>query len=248
MNIEWLGQACVRLTSESGTRIIFDPYRTGYHAPPDGVLSYQAIDETADVVVVTHEHPDHNNVGVVKGNPEIVRGDDLTQSGPRTVRGITFRSLPCYHDHSGGTILGNNNMVLFEMDRMKVCHTGDVGHVLSAEQIEEIGSLDVLFLCVGLLNPVGEPQYSTVNGERRQSAWGGYIVDADVANDVYAQLEPRVTIPIHFGNEKCSFHLVGVDEFLDGRNNVTRLEGSEVDIVHEGLPTESRIIVLHPSH
>jgi len=77
MKLKWLGQAAILITSDSGTKIIADPYKPGYDVIPGGTLSYGDIEESADIVIVTHKHPDHNNVAAVQGNPEIIRGTEI---------------------------------------------------------------------------------------------------------------------------------------------------------------------------
>lgn len=248
MKIKWLGHASVLITSDSGTKIITDPYEPGYHAPPGGTLAYGDIEESADIVVVTHEHPDHNNVAAVRGNPEIVRGAEIRGAGIVKVKGIEFKSVPCYHDGVGGELLGENNILCFEVDGMRICHSGDLGHRLSDEQVAELGDIDILLLCVGLLVPVGEPKFITNEaGQREEAGWSQYIINADAANELYDQLSPKVIIPIHYGNDKCSFKLVGVDEFLRGKKNVIRMDTSEMELKPEELPAETQIMVVQPA-
>ena len=160
MKFKWLGHASVLITTDSGMKILMDPYEPGAHTPPGGILYYKNIDETADIVVMSHDHPDHSYMVGIKGNPPIVRGSEMRETGrPQTAKGITFRTIPVYHDGADGSVLGPNNMVCFEVDGLKICHTGDIGHGLAKEQIAEIGDLDVMLLCVGLLQPVGKPVF-----------------------------------------------------------------------------------------
>lgn len=248
MKIKWIGHACVLITSESGTRIITDPYiRRPYSFVTRGALIYGDINESADIVVVTHEHPDHNNVAAVGGNPEIVRGSELRDTGTVKVKGIEFKCIPCYHDGVSGERLGENNVFCFEVDGLRICHTGDLGHPLSDEQIAELGDIDILLLCVGLLAPRGEPKYFVDDNGQRIQCWNQYIINADVANEHYDQLKPKVLMPIHFGSEKCTFNLVTVDEFLQGKKNVSRLDTSEVQFKKGELPADTRIILLKPA-
>ena len=248
MKIKWLGHASALITSDSGIRIITDPYKPGYDIMPGGTLSYGSIEESADIVVVTHEHPDHNNVAAVRGNPEIIRGAEIRGVTAVKSRGIEFKGIPCYHDNVEGKLLGENTIVCFEVDGIRICHSGDLGHQLSGEQIAELGRIDVLLLDVGLLLPAGEPKFITnESGQRQEAGWGQYIINADVANQVYDQLLPKVTIPIHYGNEKCSFNLAVVYEFLEGRKNVSMLNASELEFKQEKLPVNPQIVVLKPA-
>ena len=247
MKLKWLGHASVLITTDSGTRIITDPYiRRPYAITTRGALTYGDIKETADIVVVTHEHGDHSNVAAVRGNPEVVRGIEI---GANTVKakGIEFKVIPCHHDGGGGKILGENTLICFEVDGMRVCHTGDLGHRLDDKQLAESGEIDILLLCVGLLVPVGEPHFFVDSAGQRFPYWNQYIIDAEVANQLYDQLNPKVVIPIHFGNEKCTFNLVTVGEFLEGKKNVNRLDTSEVQFKQGELPAETEIIVLEPA-
>jgi len=209
MKIKWLGHACFLITSEAGTRIITDPYATKED------LSYGEINESADIVTVSHEHADHNNVAAVLGKPEVVRGS-------AKVKGIDFKGVASYHDKAGGSQRGKNTIFCFEVDGIRVCHLGDLGHLLSDEQIAELGMVDILLIPVG----------------------GYFTIDARVATQVCNQLKPRVIIPMHYRNDKCAFPITGVDDFLKEKENITRLEISERVFKSEELPVSTQIIVL----
>jgi L-ascorbate metabolism protein UlaG (beta-lactamase superfamily) len=214
MKIKWLGHASFLITSESGVRIVTDPYQTG------GELKYQAITEAADIVTVSHDHFDHNNVATVKGNPAVVRG-----AGTKECKGIKFRGVSSAHDEEGGKLRGENVMFCFDVNGVIVCHLGDLGHQLSDKQAQGIGAVDVLLVPVG----------------------GFYTIDARVATELCLKLKPRVVIPMHFKNERCAFPIAGVDEFLLGKKDVSRLDLSEVEVKQEELPLSTRIIVLKPA-
>jgi L-ascorbate metabolism protein UlaG (beta-lactamase superfamily) len=209
MKIKWLGHACFIITSETGMKIITDPY-----GPRDD-LSYGEITEAADIVTISHDHSDHNNMAGVKGNPEIVRGS-------AKIKGIEFKGIPSYHDDVEGSQRGKNTIFCFEVDGLRICHLGDLGHQLSDKQVAELGTI------VMLLIPVG----------------GYYTIDAKVATQVCSQIKPKVIIPMHFKTDKCAFPITGVDEFLKGKAGVNRLDASEVKFRQEELPTTTQIIVL----
>ena len=213
MKVKWLGHASFLITSDSGVKIITDPYVTSES------LNYGEINESADIVTVSHEHGDHNNVAAVKGNPEIVKGT-------AKVKGIEFKATPTYHDEAEGSQRGNNNIFCFEVDGVRVCHLGDLGHPLSDKQMAELGRVDVL------IAPVG----------------GNYTIDAGVATQIGNKLTPKVVIPMHFRNDRCaSFPVAGVDEFLKGKKGVKRLNTSEVEFKQGELPAGTQIIVLKPA-
>ena len=214
MKVKWLGHSCFLVTSKGGVRIVTDPYAVG------GGIDYSPIKETADVVVVTHGHDDHNNISAVQGKPEVVRGD-----GTKTAKGIQFKGIATYHDASQGTQRGPNTVFCFTVDDISLCHLGDLGHVLSPGQVNEIGAVDILFIPVG----------------------GFYTIDAVVASQVREQLKPRIAIPMHFKTPKCAYPIAGVEDFLKGKKGVRKVIGSEMEFEREDLPTATEIVLLQPA-
>jgi L-ascorbate metabolism protein UlaG (beta-lactamase superfamily) len=214
MRIKWLGHACFLITSKGGLRVITDPYAVG------GGINYSLITESADVVLVSHDHDDHNNVSAVQGKPEVVKG-----SGTKTAKGIPFKGVATSHDASQGSQRGPNTAFCFTIDDLKLCHLGDLGHVLSPLQVTEIGAVDVLFVPVG----------------------GFFTIEATVANQVCGQLKPKIAIPMHFKTPKCAYPIASVDGFLKGRKDVRKVAGSEVEFEREKLPTATEIVVLQPA-
>ena len=212
MKVRWLGHASFLITSDNGTRIITDPYIVG-----SGV-KYGEIKESADVVTVSHEHFDHNNVDSVGGNPQVVKGS-------AEAKGIKFEGVATYHDASGGSERGNNTIFCMDIDGVRLCHLGDLGHPLSGQQVADIGKVDVLLIPVG----------------------GFFTVDAKVASEVCDLLKPSVIIPMHFKNDKLDFPIAGVDDFLEGKANVRKTDSSEVEFKAGELPAETEIIVLKPT-
>ena len=214
MKIKYLGHAAFVITSNKGVKIITDPYETG----PG--LTYGEITESADIVTVSHGHHDHNNVAAVKGNPEVV-----SRAGRSMVKGIELKGIASYHDDAGGSLRGDNVIFCFEMDGVRVCHLGDLGHRLDDKQLKEIGSVDVLLIPVG----------------------GFYTIDAEVATEVCNQLKPRVIIPMHYKTEKGIPGIFGVEGFLSGKANVSRPDSSQAEFKPGELPATGQIIVLKPA-
>ncbi len=211
MKVKWLGHSSFIITSATGIKVITDPYATA------GDLSYGEIKESADIVTVSHNHHDHNNTAAVRGNPKVIREATAVE-----IMEVKLKGIPCHHDETGGNQRGDNIIFCFEVDGVGVCHLGDLGHRLSAQQIAELGKTDILLIPVG----------------------GLYTIDAKVATEVSNQLKPRVIIPMHYQNDKCGFPISGVDEFLQGKEEVSRLDTSEVEFKQGGLPASTRIVVL----
>jgi len=214
MRVKWLGHACFLITSRDGLRVITDPYAVG------GGINYFPIKETADVVLVSHGHDDHSNVSALKGKPEIINN-----AGIKTAKGIQFRGVATFHDEAQGRQRGSNTVFCFTIDDIKLCHLGDLGHVLNPELVSEIGAVDILFVPVG----------------------GYFTIDAAVATQVCDQLGPKVIIPMHFKTPKCAYPIADVEDFLKGKKNVRRIDNSEVDFEVEKLPANTEILILRPS-
>ncbi|MFC2020951.1 MBL fold metallo-hydrolase [Chloroflexota bacterium] len=213
MKIKWLGHATFLISSDDGTRIITDPYA------PNERLTYSEIKESADIVTVSHGHSDHNNVAAVGSNPEVVKGT-------AEIGGIKFSGIPTYHDDDGGSQRGENTIFCFEIDGIRICHLGDLGHQLGDNEVAVLGKVDIL------MAPVG----------------GNYTMDAKVATEVCNKLAPKVIFPMHFRNERCpNFPVAEVDEFLQGKERVERLDASEAEFKEGELPTIAQVVVLKPA-
>ncbi|MFH0913936.1 MAG: MBL fold metallo-hydrolase [Chloroflexota bacterium] len=209
MKIKYLAHACFRITSDSGVTIITDPYT------PNDMLKYGAINESADIVLVTHEHGDHNNVAGVLGKPTVVKSS-------ATVKGLELKGIPLFHDEEDGKQRGKDTVFCFTLDGVRLCHLGDLGHTLTAAQAAEIGAVDVLFLPVG----------------------GYFTIDAAAATRVAESLKPRVVIPMHFKTEKCGYPIAPVEDFLKGKKDVARLNTSEAEVKKDKLPAATQVWVL----
>lgn len=212
MKIKWLGHASFLITSAGGTRIITDPYIVG------SGLKYGEIKESADVVSVSHDHFDHNNVAAVGGSPQVVKGT-------AEAKGVKFAGVATYHDASQGKERGDNTIISMDVDGVTVCHLGDLGHPLSDKEVADIGKVDVLLVPVG----------------------GFFTIDAKTATEVCNKLNPKVIIPMHFKTDKCDFPIASVDDFLEGKQGVTKADSSEVEYTPGQLPETTEIVVLKPT-
>lgn len=214
MKIKWYGHAAFNLTTQDGTRIIIDPYQSGAFG---GALSYGKIQDEADIVLISHDHDDHNYTKDIKGKYVIINS-----AGEKTIKNVKIKAIPAYHDPSKGSERGKNLIFVIEADGLKVAHAGDLGHTLSKDTVKEIGTIDILLLPVG----------------------GFYTIDPREATKVMEDIRPLVTIPMHFKTDKCNFPIVNVDEFTKNKKNVKKLDSTEVTITKETLPKESEIYVL----
>jgi L-ascorbate metabolism protein UlaG (beta-lactamase superfamily) len=214
MKIKYLGHSAFVITSEEGLKIVTDPYTRS------SGLTYGEITESADIVTISHGHSDHCNAAAVKGNPEVVKG-----AGRSTVKGIEFNGIASYHDEARGRMRGNNTIFCFDVDGIRVCHLGDLGHLLDDRQVKEMGEVDIMLIPVG----------------------GYFTIDARAAGQVCNQLKPGVVMPMHYKTEKGIPGIAGVDDFIKDKDNVSRRESSEVEFKREEIPPPSQIIVLKPA-
>ncbi len=178
MEISWLGHSCFRLRGRQAT-VITDPYS------PE--LGYSLGKPSARIVTVSHQHPGHSYVQGIGGDPKLITGP-----GEYEVSGILIIGVATFHDAEKGSQRGKNTIYLMEIDEVSVCHLGDLGHMLTAEQMEELEDVDILLIPVGGL--------STIN--------------ASVAAEVMRQLEPKVVIPMHYKTEALAWELEPVEKFL----------------------------------
>ena len=208
MEIRWLGHACFRIKGRQ-TTVITDPYSPN--------LGYSLGKATANIVTVSHQHPGHSYTDGVGGNPRKVTGPGEYEIGDVIIIGIAT-----FHDNSGGSQRGKNTVYLIEVDEVSVCHLGDLGHILTNEQVEELGEVDVLLLPVGGL--------STIN--------------AAMAAQIVRQLEPKVVIPMHYQTQTVVRKLEPVDKFLKEMGLSGLTPQAKVSITKSSLLVSTQVFLL----
>jgi len=206
MKISWLGHASFLIELKE-KKIITDPF--------DEKLGYPVLEREADIVLISHDHWDHNAAHVVNGNPEVVKG-----TGNFNVKGINIKGIASYHDKRQGRDRGNNTIYKISAEELDIVHLGDLGHILNNEQIDEIGNVDILLVPVG----------------------GVFTVDAEEAREIVKQIEPRITIPMHFKTPHLCFDLAPVEAFTARFDNMVKRPFLEVS--RENSQSLPGIIVL----
>jgi L-ascorbate metabolism protein UlaG (beta-lactamase superfamily) len=198
MQVEWYGQSAFRLSAD-GTTVFIDPFGDMSPAAERGMqFDYPAIEGVdADLLLVTHEHLDHNGVEAIGGSPTVLRSTAGKLESP--IGEVV--AIASEHDEAAGTQRGPNTIFVFELDGLRVCHFGDFGQrSLRDEQWQAIGPLDLLFIPVG----------------------GGPTIGAAQALEIVAQLSVRWVVPMHYRTPRVSF-LETADEFLAGMDAVQRI-------------------------
>ena len=143
MKIKWYGHAAFGITTDQGTKIIIDPYQSGAFG---GALAYGKITEEADVVLISHDHDDHNYIKDIKG-----KFTRISTAGAHEAKGVKITALPTYHDSSKGSERGNNLLFVIEAAGLRVAN----------DVIKDLGPIDVLMLPVGGFYTI-DPQEATV--------------------------------------------------------------------------------------
>ncbi len=208
MDINWLGHSCFRIKGRQAV-IVTDPY------PPD--LGYSLGKPTADIITVSHQHPSHSYIQGVGGEPKLVTGP-----GEYEISSVLIIGIPTFHDAEGGEKKGKNTVYLMEIDGMTICHLGDLGHVLTVEQVEEIDDVDVLLLPVG----------------------GVSTINASMAAEVIRQIEPKIVIPMHYKTPVLNRELGPVEKFLKEMGIEQINSQPKLSLTPSSLPTSTQVFLL----
>lgn len=221
MRVEWFGQSTFHLSTAEAS-VAIDPFADMSALASARGMQFDyppIVDVNADLLLVTHEHRDHNGVDAVGGEPTILRSTAGTLASP--LGDVT--AIASEHDEQAGTARGPNTIFVFELDGLRVCHMGDFGQSsLRAEQEQAIGEVDLLIVPVG----------------------GGPTIGAEQAGAIVARLSPRWVVPMHYRTQRVNF-LETADEFLDASAHVERLEGPVFDT--SGLPDVDGPLVVVPA-
>ncbi|MAF85509.1 MAG: lactamase [Dehalococcoidales bacterium] len=208
MDITWLGHSCFKIRGSHAT-VITDPY------PP--TLGYSLGKPTAHIVTVSHQHPSHAYVQGIGGEPKLITGP-----GEYEVRDVLVIGIATFHDAARGRKQGKNTAYLVEVDEVSVCHLGDLGHVLTADQVEGIEGVDVLLLPVG----------------------GRSTINASMAAEVVRQLEPKVVVPMHYRTKAVSGELEPVENFLKEMGVIQIDPQPKLSLTKSSLPVSMQVFLL----
>lgn len=214
MYITWLGHSCFKIqdkTTSDAITIVTDPFSKD--------VGLKVPHMEADVVTVSHNHHDHNNIDALRGNPYIIRA-----AGEYDIKGISIEGIDSFHDEKEGAERGKNVIYWMEMDGIAVVHLGDLGQVLTDKQLERIAKCDILMVPVG----------------------GKYTIDAKKAVEVINLIEPRIVIPMHYKIPGSKINDIdGVEKFIKELGIDPRKE-EKLKIAKKDLPQEDmELVILH---
>ena len=220
MHVEWYGQSAFRLT-DGATTVFIDPFDDFGPVADRGLRwDYPAIEGVqADLLLVTHEHFDHNGVGAISGDPPTLRSTAGRLESPIG----EVLAVASEHDDAAGTERGPNTLFAFTFGGQRVAHLGDLGQrALRDEQARALGTVDVLFVPIG----------------------GGPTIGAEQAAEIAARLGARVIVPMHYRTERIDF-LEPVDAFAHRARRVERLASSSFEL--DALATADGPLVVVPA-
>jgi L-ascorbate metabolism protein UlaG (beta-lactamase superfamily) len=208
MEITWLGHSCFKLKGKQST-VITDPFSPA--------IGYTLGKVTADIVTVSHPHPGHSYVQGVADEPRILKSPGEYESG-----GVLSVGVHTFHDNEKGAQRGKNTVFVIDVDDVMICHLGDLGHVLTAEQVAEINGVDVLLIPVG----------------------GVSTIDAVQAAQVVRQLEPKIIIPMHYKTEAEKKDLETAERFLKEMGVKEAVPQPKLSVNKSSLPLTMQVVML----
>lgn len=208
MEITWLGHSCFRIRGR-GAAIVTDP------CPPSS--GYTIGKPTADIVTISHDHENHSYMKAVAGKP--VRID---RPGEYEIHGAFVTGVGTYHDAEQGATHGANVSFVLEMEELRVCHLGDLGHTPTPDQVEEMSGVSVLLIPVG----------------------GNSTIDGATAAAVVNIIEPAIVIPMHYRTEVTKDELEPLDRFLQEMGAKDLEPQPKLTVSRSTLPHEMQLLLL----
>jgi L-ascorbate metabolism protein UlaG (beta-lactamase superfamily) len=208
MEIVWLGHSCFRIRGKEAT-IVTDPF--------DKTLGYPVKKPTASIVTVSHQHPQHSYLGGVTGNPRVI-----SRPGEYEIANVFINGIATFHDAEMGEQRGKNTVYLIQIEEVSICHLGDLGHVPTAEQIEQMSDADILMVPVG----------------------GGATIGATAAVETISLLQPKLVIPMHFKTDVVKMELAPLEPFLKEMGVKEFVSQPKLSVTKSSLPIETSVVVL----
>lgn len=215
VDIWWHGQACFRIKGKNAT-VVFDPYDADF-------TGLSPLKISSDIVCVSHDHKDHNNATVVKGDEEGKAPFVISGPGEYEISGVNIVGIGSFHDEKEGAERGLNTIYQATIDEINIVHLGDLGQKkLTQEQVEALSSCDVLLIPVGSV----------------------YTISGKDAGDIIAQIEPKIVIPMHYKIDGLKFDLEPVSVFLSSVGREKIEPQPKLSVSRERLPEELEVVLL----
>jgi L-ascorbate metabolism protein UlaG (beta-lactamase superfamily) len=208
MEIVWLGHSCFRIRGREAT-IVTDPF--------DKTLGYPMKKVTANIVTVSHPHPRHNHSEGVAGDPKVI-----SRPGEYEIHNVFINGILTFHDADKGERLGKNTAFLFQIEEVSICHLGDLGHIPTSEQIEQMSDADILMVPVG----------------------GGNTIGAAAAVETISLIQPKIVMPMHYRTEAVTGDLEPPDRFLKEMGVKEAMIQPKLTVSKSALPIDTSVVML----
>jgi L-ascorbate metabolism protein UlaG (beta-lactamase superfamily) len=215
MNIQYYGHSCFKITARPAGRgqeevaIFIDPFdkSVGFR-PPQG---------NADLALVTHDHPDHNNVSALRGNPKVI---DIP--GEYSVKGANIIGVSSFHDSQNGAERGLNTIFILETEDIRICHLGDLGSDLTEKQLDQIDGVDIMMIPIG----------------------GKYTIDGEKAAEIAKKVEPKIIIPMHYKMKGSTVDVEDEKKFCAELGNCPKEKISKLNLKKKDLEGKKMEVIL----
>ena len=208
MEIVWLGHSCFRIRGKEAA-IVTDPF--------DKTLGYPVKKVTANIVTVSHQHPHHSFSEGVAGDPRVV-----SRPGEYEIQSVFINGIATSHDAAEGEQRGRNTVFLIQIEDVSICHLGDLGHVPTAEQIEQMSDADILMVPVG----------------------GGPTIGAQAAVEIISLIQPKIVMPMHYKTDVVTMDLEPPDRFLKEMGVKEPLVQPKLTVSKSSLPIDTSVVML----
>ena len=194
MKIEYFGHSFWGLFTED-CRIVIDPFDFIGYPLPENLSS--------DYVFISHDHHDHNNIALIKNNPQVIN-----TPGEFTFSGLQAKLIPVFHDDVSGAKRGKNNIIKLISDDLTIVHCGDLGHVPVDNIINQIEKPDVLMIPVGEVYTISLPE-----------VW-----------NFIEMIKPKLILPMHYNTPYLKFNLGHLENFTKRYQDIVYLDEKTIEI------------------
>jgi len=210
MEITYLGHSSFLLRRKQ-VKLLTDPFSNS--------VGFKLKKQKVDVVTISHDHEDHNDLSQIEGNPLVIAGP-----GEYEIHGVMIEGFNSFHDNSLGKERGKNTIYVIDMGEMRLVHLGDLGHQLTQEELDVLDGVDVL------MAPVG----------------GSVTLEPEEMVKLIKKINPSIVIPMHYktgGHSRSFDKLIGVEEFVKLMEMVPKNQ-KKLKIKKSELPEEMELVIL----
>ncbi len=208
MILTWLGHSSFLIEDSKGRKILMDPF--------DESVGYNVFQGSVDLVTISHHHFDHDYTKQVEYK------NIIDKVGFFNLSDIPIMGIPSYHDKVKGAKRGENIIFILQIDGYRICHLGDLGYILSAEEVKELGNIDILLIPIG----------------------GNYTINGKEAYEVAKSIKSHIVVPMHYKTPALSFQLEGLESFLTFMKNGEKVGNNTLSLTHP-LTGENKVEILN---